>query len=91
MTGINATVSVGSTNFGNGRPLCLIAGPCQMESRTHALETAQALKEMAGTLGIGLVYSVTTGVSQVIAAVFRNPAVPRANPSVNASVRIGTS
>lgn len=42
-------------------------------------------------LGIGLVYSVTTGVSQVISAMFRNPAVPRANPLVNSSVRIGTS
>ena len=56
MTGINATVSIGSATFGNDRPLCLIAGPCQMESRAHALETAQALKEMAETLGIGLVY-----------------------------------
>lgn len=56
MTGINATVSIGSATFGNDRPLCLIAGPCQMESRAHALETALALKEMAETLGIGLVY-----------------------------------
>jgi 2-dehydro-3-deoxyphosphooctonate aldolase (KDO 8-P synthase) len=56
MSGINATVSIGSATFGNDRPLCLIAGPCQMESRAHALETAQALKEMAETLGIGLVY-----------------------------------
>jgi 2-dehydro-3-deoxyphosphooctonate aldolase (KDO 8-P synthase) len=56
MTGINATVSIGSATFGNNLPLSLIAGPCQMESRAHALETAQALKEMAETLGIGLVY-----------------------------------
>ncbi|MCT8974344.1 3-deoxy-8-phosphooctulonate synthase [Microbaculum marinisediminis] len=56
MSGVNATVSIGPASFGNDRPLCLIAGPCQMESRAHALETARALKEMAETLGIGLVY-----------------------------------
>jgi 2-dehydro-3-deoxyphosphooctonate aldolase (KDO 8-P synthase) len=42
--------------FGQGLPLALIAGPCQMESRAHALETATALKEIAARRGIGLVY-----------------------------------
>lgn len=42
--------------FGNDLPLVLIAGPCQMESRAHALECAGALKEMAAKAGIGLVY-----------------------------------
>jgi 2-dehydro-3-deoxyphosphooctonate aldolase (KDO 8-P synthase) len=37
-------------------PLSLIAGPCALESREHALETASALKEIAARLGIGLVY-----------------------------------
>jgi 2-dehydro-3-deoxyphosphooctonate aldolase (KDO 8-P synthase) len=37
-------------------PLAMIAGPCVLESRAHALETAHALKEIAGRLGIGLVY-----------------------------------
>lgn len=49
-------VTVGSVTFGNDRPLVLIAGPCQMESREHALECASALKEMAAKAGIGLVY-----------------------------------
>jgi 2-dehydro-3-deoxyphosphooctonate aldolase (KDO 8-P synthase) len=52
----NAVVSAGNVRFGNVLPLSLIAGPCQMESRTHALEVAQALKEIAGRLKIGLVY-----------------------------------
>ncbi|GGE44606.1 2-dehydro-3-deoxyphosphooctonate aldolase [Agaricicola taiwanensis] len=52
----NQTVTLGSVAFGNHLPLALIAGPCQMESRDHALETASALKEIAGRLGIGLVY-----------------------------------
>jgi 2-dehydro-3-deoxyphosphooctonate aldolase (KDO 8-P synthase) len=42
--------------FGNALPLALIAGPCQMESRAHALEMAIALKEMSTRLGIGLIY-----------------------------------
>ncbi len=42
--------------IGNDLPLVLIAGPCQMESRQHALECAQALKEMAAKAGIGLIY-----------------------------------
>src|ERR671932_2370435 len=51
-----ATVAVGSVRFGNDLPLAIIAGPCAMESRDHALETASALKEIAGRLGVGLVY-----------------------------------
>jgi 2-dehydro-3-deoxyphosphooctonate aldolase (KDO 8-P synthase) len=51
-----STVSVGSVTFGNRLPLALIAGPCAMESRDHALEMASALKEIAERLGIGLVY-----------------------------------
>lgn len=52
----NAAVSAGNVRFGNDLPLAVIAGPCQMESRAHALEVAQALQEIAGRLGIGLVY-----------------------------------
>ena len=40
-------------------PLALIAGPCQLESRAHALEMAAALKEIAGRVGIGLVYKTS--------------------------------
>jgi 2-dehydro-3-deoxyphosphooctonate aldolase (KDO 8-P synthase) len=51
-----ARVEVGSACFGNGLPFALIAGPCVLESRAHALEMAQALKEIAARLNIGLVY-----------------------------------
>ena len=51
----NPIVSVGAVRFGNALPLALIAGPCQMESRAHALEMASALKEIAARVGIGLV------------------------------------
>ena len=52
----NARVAVGRVTFANDAPLAVLAGPCQMESRAHALETASALKEIAARLGIGLVY-----------------------------------
>ncbi len=59
----NAIVQVGrgtlAATFGANLPLALIAGPCQMESRAHALETAQALKEIAVKLKVGLVYKTS--------------------------------
>ena len=55
----NAVVTVGQTRFGNSLPLTLIAGPCALESRAHALEMAQGLKELADHLGIGLVYKTS--------------------------------
>ena len=45
--------------IGNAQKLSIIAGPCQMESRQHALETAHALKEIAARLGIGLIYKTS--------------------------------
>ncbi len=42
--------------FGNDQPIAVLAGPCQMESRAHALEMAAALSEIAQKLGFGLVY-----------------------------------
>ncbi|MDZ7602025.1 MAG: 3-deoxy-8-phosphooctulonate synthase, partial [Hoeflea sp.] len=52
----NQTVTVGNAVFGNSRPLTLIAGPCQFESRGHAFDMAGALKELCAGLGLGLVY-----------------------------------
>lgn len=52
-------VAIGAARFGNELPLAAIAGPCALESRAHALETARALKEIAGRLGIGLVYKTS--------------------------------
>jgi len=49
-------VEIGSLTLGNDLPCVLIAGPCQIESREHALETAAALVEMARARGLGLIY-----------------------------------
>ena len=56
---IQHTVSVGGVSFANHLPFALIAGPCQMESRDHALEMAAALKEICVGLGIGLVFKTS--------------------------------
>ncbi|WP_203075621.1 3-deoxy-8-phosphooctulonate synthase [Falsiroseomonas ponticola] len=56
---MSASVAIGSVTLGNHLPLALIAGPCQMESRAHALETASRLKEICGRLGIGLIYKTS--------------------------------
>ncbi len=55
----NSTVTVGDVTFGNLLPLSLIAGPCQMESRDHAMMMAGELKSIANRLGIGLVYKTS--------------------------------
>ena len=60
MTGAGATapvrVRVGGIEIANDRPFALIAGPCVLESRAHAMEMSQALVEMCGRLGLPLVY-----------------------------------
>jgi 2-dehydro-3-deoxyphosphooctonate aldolase (KDO 8-P synthase) len=49
-------VTIGQLKIGNDLPLALIAGPCAIESREHAIETSHALVEMTDRLGIGLIY-----------------------------------
>ena len=64
LTQPNAVVTVsspkgGAIRIGNGLRLSLIAGPCQLESRQHALETAAMLKGIADRLQIGLIYKTS--------------------------------
>ena len=51
-----APVQIGGLEIGNDLPFVLIAGPCQIESAAHALETAAALKEICQRAGVGLIY-----------------------------------
>jgi len=53
------TVTVGNLEIGNHKPLTIIAGPCQMESRSHALDMAGALAEIGRELGIGIIYKTS--------------------------------
>ncbi len=60
---LNPVVQVGpgasAVRFGADLPLSVIAGPCQLESRAHALEVAAALKEIAARLKLGLVFKTS--------------------------------
>jgi len=53
------TVHVGNIEIANDKPLALIAGPCALESRAHALEMSHALVELTGKLGVGLIYKTS--------------------------------
>ncbi|HYK79216.1 MAG TPA: 3-deoxy-8-phosphooctulonate synthase [Micropepsaceae bacterium] len=59
MTEPNPVVRVGSVEIGNKKPLSIIAGPCALESRDHALEMASALKEITAKAGVGFVYKTS--------------------------------
>jgi 2-dehydro-3-deoxyphosphooctonate aldolase (KDO 8-P synthase) len=52
-------VHIGNLTLGNDRPLALIAGPCALESRAHALEMSHALTELTAKLGVGLIYKTS--------------------------------
>ena len=52
-------VRIGDFEVGNDLPFTLIAGPCAMEGRGHALDMAGSLKEIAGKLGLKLIYKTS--------------------------------
>src|SRR6266851_1353985 len=52
-------VTIGDITLGNDLPLVLIAGPCALESRAHALEMSAALVEITRKLGIRLIYKTS--------------------------------
>ncbi len=52
----NHVVSIGDLAIANDRPFVLIAGPCAMENRDHALMMAERLKIISDHLGLGLIY-----------------------------------
>ena len=55
----NSVVSLGNIEIGNAKKLAIIAGPCQLESRSHAFDMAGALKEACDKFGVGLVYKTS--------------------------------
>ena len=54
-----APPGVKPVEIGNGRKLCIIAGPCQLESRAHAFDMAGALKDACEKAGVGLIYKTS--------------------------------
>ncbi len=52
-------VDIGPVRLGNHLPLTLIAGPCQLETRDHALRIADALATACGALGMGFIFKAS--------------------------------
>ncbi|SKA33761.1 3-deoxy-8-phosphooctulonate synthase [Consotaella salsifontis] len=59
MSAVNTSVSAGSVTFANDAPFALIAGPCQMESREHAMMIAEKMVSITRELGIGYVFKAS--------------------------------
>ena len=55
----NVIVKIGNNNIGNKLPLTLISGPCVIESKQHALDTAGKINEICSLLGINFIYKST--------------------------------
>ena len=54
--GTDQQVTIGKIKISNRLPMTLIAGPCAIESKDHALDMASALAEMTAKLGMGFIY-----------------------------------
>jgi len=52
-------LSAGSVTIGGDNPLALIAGPCVIENEEHTLSIARALKDIAGRVGVGLIFKAS--------------------------------
>lgn len=52
-------INVGNVTFGNDLPFVLIAGPCQMESRDHAMMMAESIKKIAEKVGVPFIYKTS--------------------------------
>lgn len=52
-------VAAGGVTLGGGEPPALIAGPCVIESETHALAMAAALRESAARCGCRLIFKAS--------------------------------
>ena len=59
MTKTTRAVDAGGVTIGGAAPLCLIAGPCQLENLDHALMIAQTMAEAAAEAGVGYIFKAS--------------------------------
>jgi 2-dehydro-3-deoxyphosphooctonate aldolase (KDO 8-P synthase) len=68
----------GSVTIGPGHPLALIAGPCVIESESHAVETALQLREIAGRVGVPVIFKASYDkANRTSLTSFRGPGLDR--------------
>ena len=53
------TVNCGNIEISNNKNICLIAGPCQLETEQHAMDMAGKIKEITKKLNIGFIYKTS--------------------------------
>jgi 2-dehydro-3-deoxyphosphooctonate aldolase (KDO 8-P synthase) len=74
--------SIGKITIGGNSPLFLIAGPCVIESESHAMATAERLAEITGALGVPLVFKASYDKAN------RSSASSYRGPGLDAGLRI---
>ena len=55
----NLIVKCGSIDISNSNKICLIAGPCQLETEQHAMDMSGKIKEITSKLGINFIYKTS--------------------------------
>ena len=55
----NITVNCGNIEISNNNKICLIAGPCQLETEQHAMDMAGKIKEITKKFNIGFIYKTS--------------------------------
>tara|TARA_B100001765_G_scaffold187512_1_gene132889 strand:- start:604 stop:1428 length:825 start_codon:yes stop_codon:yes gene_type:complete len=53
------TVNCENIEISNNKNICLIAGPCQLESEQHAMDMAGKIKEITTKINIGFIYKTS--------------------------------
>jgi 2-dehydro-3-deoxyphosphooctonate aldolase (KDO 8-P synthase) len=70
--------SAGAVTIGTGHPLAFIAGPCVIESETHAVDTAGELRDIAARVGVPLVFKASYDkANRTSLSSFRGPGLDR--------------
>ena len=55
----NITINCNNIKISNNRKICLIAGPCQLETEQHAMDMAGKIKEITNKHKIGFIYKTS--------------------------------
>ena len=66
MRNIDKDVKVKNFIINNNKPFTIIAGPCVIENRDHALKTANKIKDICSSLGLNFIYKSSLGIIPVI-------------------------
>ena len=55
----NIKINCGNIEISNNNKICIIAGPCQLESEQHAMDMAGKIKEITSKFDMGFIYKTS--------------------------------